>query len=173
MKDERYLKYPIYNSADESTIFRFDTEYSSCHSFNDKPPTKWEDVYKVYYYYQIVHIDKEDGEEKILFDSHCDECSILDEIVARCEYLAKGNKKVKITRDDGTTYTVKLLNQEIKPCGMGVFWTIRKPHKKYQFELFDWWDKGYRFWINEDKIEEFGKFLQSCCEYMLEHGVPI
>lgn len=160
MKDDRYLEYPIYNSADESTIFRFDTEYSSCHSFNDKPPTKWEDVYKVYYYYQIVHIDKEDGEEKILFDSHCDERSILDEIAARCEYLAKGNKKVKITRDDGTTYTVKLLNQEIKPCGMGSFWTIRKPHKNINLNYLIGGIKVIDFGLMKIKLENLENFFK-------------
>lgn len=175
MGETRYLEYPIYtsNNGNELTVFRFDTKYSACHSFNDKPPTKWEEVYKVYYYYQIVQIDKEEDEEEILFDSCCDECSVVYEIAERCKYLAQCKKQVKITRDDGKSRTFKLLNEEIKPCGMGVFWTIRKPYNKYKFELFNWFDKGYRFWIEQNKIGEFGKFLESCCEYMLAHGVPI
>ena len=172
-EQKRFLDYIIYHGS-TSTVFRFDTEYSTCHSFNDKPPTKWEEVYKVYYYYQIVEMDMETGEIKeVLFDSKCDECSVLDEIAERCKYLAEGKKQVKIDRDGAESYTIRLLNQEIKPCGMGVFWTIRQSHKKFRFDLFDWWDKGYRFWIERDKVGEFGKFLESCCEYMLAHGVPI
>lgn len=175
-EQKRFLDYIIYPGS-TSTVFRFDTEYSTCHSFNDKPPTKWEEVYKVYYYYQIVEMDMETGEiKKVLFDSHCDECSVLDEIAWICKYLSEGKKQITFLTcedDPSKNKTIRLLNKEIKPCGMGVFWTIRQPHKKFQFELFNWWDKGYRFWIEKDKIGEFGKFLEDCCEYMLAHGVPI
>ena len=177
-KDTRYLEYPIYRSedGDEETVFRFDTKYSACHSFNDKPPTKWEEVYKVYYYYQIVrvsHTYQDANEEEILFDSRCDECSIIDEVAARCKLLAEGKKQVKIDRDDGKSYTIKLLNQDIMPCGMGVFWKILKVGDNYKFELFDWSDRGYRFYVHKERISDFGEFLDGCCEYMLAHGVPI
>ena len=70
--------------------------------------------------------------------------------------------------------------------GMGVGWTIHKfdNHKNnkefgipfqvyYQFTLYNWNDVGFRFVIKEEQIEQFGKYLESCCEYMLAHGEPI
>lgn len=176
MENKDYLDYILYQSSngEEQTIFRFNTKLSSCHSFNDQPPKNWEGVYKVYYYYQIIEMNTITGNiEKVLFDSHCDECSELYEIAERCKYLAQGKKQVKITRDDRESKTLRLLNQEIMPFGMGVSWTIRQPHQKFRFEIFNWWDEGYRFWIPKKEIGQFGEYLQSCCEYMLAHGVPI
>ena len=43
----------------------------------------------------------------------------------------------------------------------------------YDFVLFDYSDKGFRFTINEKDIKSFGEYLLGCCEYMLAHGDPI
>lgn len=78
--------------------------------------------------------------------------------------------------------------KEILPLGMGTNWTISKHtwtdvgyeddeedivHTYYNFVLFDYNDKGFRFSINENDIKSFGEYLLRCCEYMLAHGDPI
>jgi hypothetical protein len=81
-----------------------------------------------------------------------------------------------------------LLDNQILPLGMGTNWTISKHtwtdigyeddeedvvHTYYNFVLFDYNDKGFRFTINEKDLKSFGEYLLGCCEYMLAHGNPI
>ena len=75
----------------------------------------------------------------------------------------------------GNEYTIELLNDEIFPFGMGVSWIINKYNQPdlYEFILWDWENRGYRFYLEKDKMKEFGEYLDECCEYMLAHGDPI
>ena len=169
-------------------VFRFYPRQSSCHSFNEELPTKWEEVYKVYYHYRILKFWKEDDGTydgyTVLFDSGCDECSIIDEIGHRCLLLADGTEVYE--REDGRKF--ELLNKNIFPFGMGTEWTITKrtvitygmfeedediEKTYYTFMLFDYWGKGYKFTLEEKDMKPFGEYLIECCEYMLTHGDPI
>lgn len=171
-------------------IFRFRPKDSSCHSFGNKPPKTWKEVYKVYYSYQILFYFKNsqgklEKEGRIVFDEHCDECSVIDEVAERCKLLSQGKKQVVIIRktfDNENTRTIKLLNNEIYPIGDGTSWFIRlDPLRKtvsrerlYEISLFNgYYNTGYRFWLTKGKMREFGEYLKNCCEYMLEHGDPI
>ena len=169
----------------EKIIFRFRPNESSCHSHNDKPPTSWREVYKVYYSYQIVKIDYE-GDCSVLYDEHCDECSVIDEVAARCKLLSEGKKQVTITRkifnDEEESRTIRLLNNEIHPIGDGTSWFIRldplrrtlSRERLYEISMFKGFDNvGYRFWLTKKQLGEFGQYLEECCEYMLAHGDPI
>lgn len=187
MKKKRKIDYVLFEDDDEKVVFRFYPRLSSCHSSNNEPPKSWKSVYKVYYYYRILRFWKEedgsiDRDYIVLFDSDCDECSIIDEIGHRCLLLANGEEVHK--RKDGRE--IQLLNQSIYPFGMGVEWTITKRVRSafdwedgeqdvvtYTFTLFDYWNKGFRFILWEKDIKAFGEYLLECCEYMLEHGEPI
>ena len=61
------------------------------------------------------------------------------------------------------------------PFGDGVSWNIHKHYrsKVYDITMFDWKNTGYRMVLGIDKLAEFGKYLEECCEYMLAHGDPI
>lgn len=77
-------------------------------------------------------------------------------------------------REDGEK--VSLLNREMFPCGMGTSWKISKEAWNkdcYTFTLFDFFNKGYRFYIDKKDIRKFGKYLNRCNEYMLIYGAPI
>ena len=184
MKKKRKIDYIIEQSDDERLIFRFYPRQSSCHSFGDEPPKDWSDVYKVYFSYAIIKqwkFNSEDQwESEVMFYESCDECSIIDEIGYRCLLLADGTEVVK--RENGIE--IQLLNQPVFPFGTGVEWTISKKtwtdfedenikHSYYKFALFDYFDKGFRFRINEKDLRAFGEYLNYCCEYMLTHGDPI
>lgn len=54
MKKERKLDFVLKERNGYRLIFRFYPKQSHCHSFNDKPPTSWNEVYKVYYSYAIL-----------------------------------------------------------------------------------------------------------------------
>ena len=151
-------------------IFRFYPRASSCHSFNDELPKSWDEVYKVYYAWAIFEQNKcgEKIYSKKLFDSRCDECSILDQIAFVCDKLAHEIYKEKV---NGETWNY--LNETFNPFGMGIFWEIKDCSSTYEFRMWDWFGVGYRFYIDKQRVGEFGRFLSDCCEYMLEHGEPI
>lgn len=184
MKKKRKIDFIIHQVEDERLIFRFYPRQSSCHSFNEVPPTKPEEIYKVYYSYAVIKqwkFNPEDQwESEIMFYEHCDECSEIDEVGQRCLLLADGIEVFK--RDDDRE--IQLLDNRILPFGMGTNWTISKntwtdwedksiKHTYYKFTLFDYFDKGFRFSINEKDMKAFGEYLSECCEYMLAHGNPI
>lgn len=183
MSKKRKIDYIIEQEDDERLIFRFYPRQSSCHSFGDEPPKSWSDVYKVYYSYAVIKQWKfnpdDQWESEIMFYESCDECSIIDEVGQRCLLLADGYETFE--RDDGEI--IPLLDKKIFPYGMGTEWTISKytcpgwddknGYTYYKFTLFDYFDKGYRFRINEEDMKSFGEYLLGCCEYMLTHGDQI
>ena len=174
-KERKKKKFDFVLKEDEDTklIFRFYPRSSHCHGFGSVPPTKWEEVYKVYYSYSIFEREKEGRGSRTLFECGYDECSLIDEVAARCLYLDEG--KTSIVRNfAGKDYTIELLNNEMYPTGMGVSWNIFKLNDNcYEFVLFNWNDTGFRFQLKKEQLKEFGEYLKECCEYMLAHGEPI
>lgn len=174
-KADRKIKHLDFTLADnefETIIFRFLPRHSSCHSFGSKPPTCWEEVYKVYYAYEIINISKLTGKAKKVYKCHCDECSVIDEIAIRCKLIADGHRYHIVERED-ETYKVKLLNVEVKPFGYGTSWKLTKSNGNTEIQLFRWDNKGYRFRLDKETLRKFGEHLEECCEYMLAHGDPI
>ena len=180
MSKKRKIDYIINQTDDERLIFRFYPRQSHCHSFGDEPPKSLSDVYKVYFSYAIIKQWKFNPDDiwksEIMFYERCDECSIIDEVGQRCLILADGTEVFK--RDDGIE--IQLLDKCILPFGMGTNWTISKikntyylKHTYYEFTLFDYFDRGFRFSIKEKDMKSFGEYLLGCCEYMLAHGEPI
>ncbi len=174
MRKIRKLDFVLSEDEYEVIIFRFRPRQSSCHSFGDKPPKSWNDVYKVYYSYSIIKKYKDDRKHRILFDCSCDECSEIDEVAARCLYLANDQTSVEVKCPDiEETRTIQLLNNEIHPIGYGVSWDIKFQYGVYWITLFDWDGTGYRFTVSKEQLKTFGDYLNNCCEYMLVHGDPI
>ena len=184
MSKKRKIDYIIEQTDDERLIFRFYPRQSHCHGFGDEPPKKWSEVYKVYYSYAIIKqwkFNPEDTwESEVMFYEECDECSEIDEVGQRCLLLADGYETFE--RKDGEK--IPLLDKTIYPIGMGTNWTISKKswtdwenknikHTYYTFTLFDYFNKGFRFTLEEKDIKSFGEYLLGCCEYMLAHGEPI
>lgn len=183
MLRKRKLDYIIEQSEHERLIFRFYPRQSCCHSFNDKSPESWKEVYKAYYSYSIIKQWRfnpdEQWESEVVFKEPCDECSIIDEIAERCLLLAEGYDTFE--REDGER--TPLLNEEVFPFGMGTSWIISKnerydfdsivKHISYTFTLFDYFGKGFRFVIEQENIRLFGEYLKECCEYMLTYGEGI
>lgn len=175
---KRKLDFVIYESDTYRMTFRFYPKKSHCHSFNDALPKTWLDVYKVYYSWAILkQLKNENGNiEKTvtLFMAHCDECSVIDEISARCDLLSRRVERVERKDDTGENYRINVLNNECFPMGMGVSWMIRKTRDgSYIFEVWNFSNNGFRFVLPFEKVKEFGEYLQMCCDYMLEHSEPI
>jgi hypothetical protein len=174
MNKVRKLDFILSDNEYETVVFRFRPRQSSCHSFGDKPPKSWNEVYKVYYSYSIIKKYKDDRKHRTLFDCGCDECSVIDEVAARCLYLASGQPSVEVKYSNtDETITIQLLNNEIRPIGYGVNWDIKFQYDVYWITLFDWDGTGYRFHVNKEQLKAFGDYLNRCCEYMLAHGDPI
>ena len=174
MSKKQKIDFVLRDNSDTEIIFRFRPRNSSCHSFNDKPPKSWDEVYKVYYSYSIIERSKDGDYFNVLFDCSCDECSVIDDIGARAKYISEGKKEVKISCKNDQ-YVVKLLGKEVHPIGYGVSWKIDeiRNSKNYRIEMWNWNNTGYRFTLSTEKLKEFGDFLLGCCEYMLAHGCPI
>lgn len=185
---KQHIDFIIWEEKEERLIFRFYPRRSSCHSFNEKPPKTAKDIYKVYFSYAILEQNRwnenNPWETERVFDCYCDECSIIDEVAYICKELSEGKTSCEVEHHN-EKYTVQFLDRPIFPFGYGVEWTIKrkevnygdwdKPNMKllYTFYLFDYRDIGYRFNVTEDRLNEFGDYLQECCDYMLEHGDPI
>lgn len=190
MSKIRKLDFIISEEDDERLVFRFYPRQSNCHSFNDERPKSWNDVYKVYYAYSILNQYKfepnDEWETEVVFECGCDECSIIDEVGMACLGLASG-KTQKIFEHEGKKHVWSYLNERMRPFGDGVDWTIHKfdnqwaydnlPGAKYQeyyeFVLWKCDNVGYKFTLESERINEFGEYLERCCEYMLVHGNPI
>ena len=149
LKEDREYDYRI--------DFVFMPEYSHCHSFNDNPPTNWEEVYKVYYSWKIVEIFEDDTE--VLFNMSMDECSCLTEL---------------------SYYIRDILSDKNEYCKVNSFgqpgsrWFIQADDNIILFEIWkDPSNQGYRFYLTRDKAEEFAKYLDEVNQYMLEHGESI
>lgn len=188
MSKKRKIDFILEERDNERLIFRFYPRRSSCHSFNDELPKSWNEVYKVYYSYAIIKQWKfepnDQWESEIMFYEDCDECSIIDGIGRICLLLADGVEVYK--REDGIE--IQLLNEVKMPFGMGTEWMITKhtcvvygwneddedeEETYYTFILFNWFGKGFKFTLKDNKIKLFGEYLLECCEYMLAHGDPI
>ena len=174
MDKKEKIDFVLYEDYDEILVFRFYPRQSNCHSFNEVPPTCWGEVYKVYYAYSVFRRFKDDNYTEVLFECLCDECSIIDEVAYRIQFIVEGHKS--ITRIfDGKEYVIELLDKEILPEGDGVSWTIKECRDPglYGIILWKYNEIGYRFSLDKDKLKEFGLYLQQCCDYMLAHGDPI
>lgn len=174
MKKKRKIDFVIYEDEDEKIVFRFYPRQSRCHSFNEELPKSWKEVYKVYYFYSIFTVDKEDGSHEVLFDGRCDECSVIDEVAARIKLIIDG-KTTHAVHDStlNKDYVIQLLNEDIYSFADCVVWRIELCKEKYEIYLWDWQGKGYRFGLSKEKLKAFGEYLEYCCEYMLEHGESI
>ena len=178
MKKKRKIDFILEDNEFKKVVFRFYPRQSSCHSFGDEPPKDYNNIYKTYYYYKIIKTYKGEDEHfhVVLFDSSCDECSMIREVAFRLKYLSEGKKKVEVKYHDDT-YTVKLLDTDIRTFADCLWWKISEWQKgkkgSYKFELFRYDDVGYRFWLSKEKAYKFGENLNECCEYMLAHGDPI
>ena len=154
-------------------VFRFLPKQSSCHSFSDNPPTKWEEVYKVYYSYKIFEKWKDDDYTEELFYCSCDECSVIDEVAERIKYIVKGEKTITLNYNN-KEHVIELLGKEVRPFGYGVSWTVNETEDGlYEIVLWKHNQVGYKFYLGRRELKEFGEYLQECCEYMLAHGDPI
>lgn len=178
MWKKRKIDFILNEDEFSKTIFRFYPRQSSCHSFGDEPPNNWNNVYKVYYAYSIIKQYKPDDDNEtpvsyVMFEETCDECSVVDEVAVRCKLIYEGTESVTKFWF-GEEYTIELLNTEITPFGDGVSWKISNNNTSiYKIEMFDYCGKGFRFWLDKNKLKAFGEYLLECCEYMLAHGDPI
>ena len=171
MRKKNNIDFVIYDNKYESLIFRFLPNSSSCHSFGDEPPKTWKEVYKVYYEYKIIHKCKSTKRITEIFNSGCDECSIIDEVSTVIKYIVEGKERITVNLDDEER-VIELFDREMLPCGDGVSWIINKTYDGYRLTLWKWDATGYRFNISKEKLKKFGEYLSECCEYMLAHGVP-
>ncbi len=166
------IDFIIHEDDFKKIVFRFLPKQSSCHSFSELPPTKWEEVYKVYYSYKIFVRWKKSNYTYEVFDSGCDECSIIDEVASRINYIIEGKQSITVNYC-GEDTTIELLDSEMLPFGDGVSWIINKGYTGYQFVLWNSNAVGYRFYLENNRLKKFGDYLTKCCEYMLAHGDPI
>ena len=173
----RHIDFMLYEDNYKRIKMRFYPKRSQTHSFNERPPKKFE-VYKVYYSWAILkshNIAFSDEEEKWtpyerVFFFDCDECSVLAE---------------------GFSYVVRNIidNKEPKTSLMSMGWPASDWNIQYKngykadwYEeedmlLFEVWnsfsDQGYRFSLGINKAREFCDYIDFVNKHMLENGVPI
>lgn len=154
------------------TIFRFYPKNTHVHSFNDKAPQNWKEVYKVYYSWAIIRqYYKDDGKniepsesERLLY-FHCDECSKIPNLSEIIKYVV----------ETGETYDYPTIGQPAAD------WEIIKINNfnedesdYYKFQVFNnWTDQGFKFFLTKEQALDFCNYLDCINQYALEHGEPI
>ena len=165
---------------------------SRCHVFDPKKQNKTiRDIYKTYMYWRILRrFRSEDGkfkESRVMFDSCCDECSILVE---------GGLRDIM----KGILYKRPTDVQSLLPMGDGVSWEIKRVEMDRSFLdeddmdeeekaeymrlayfdpyciffVFRTWDGvGYRFTVLEKRLPELIAFLEEVETFLLDHAVVI
>ena len=152
----------------DKKVLRFYPRQSNVHGFNNQPPNAWEDVYKTYMTFSVLHYwenDYVEGEyEKPyeLFNYYYDEgegLRVLREVLSEI-----------VTDESKDEYT-------ITPLGDGIDWEINKDKRNNDCYIFTMINSEsglcYRFRLEQNRITEFYNVLNSFLEHMLEHSVGI
>lgn len=157
------INFVIRSDNDETIMFKFKPQQSSCHSFNETPPKSWEEVYKVYYTYDIIKTYHDDCSTETMFSCFCDECSAIPDVVA------KFYKNGFLSLEDYPN------NEMCFQAIAGVEWTLKYNAftECIEFSLFNMDNKGFRFSLTTEKATEFIEYLKDCCDYTLAHGEGI
>lgn len=180
MAKAKFLDFKLFEEEGHQIKFRFYPRQSNCHSFGETPPTNWDEIYKVYYSWRIDYLQWNEKEKRwipeMVMDMPIDECSVLTELA----YVIRWSLEHKESVDS------------LKSCGMpGSEWDIdyrdyselrddmMEDEKmawkdKLRFRVFDnYTNRGYQFFLEPDKAEEFAKYLDRVNDHMLKNGEPI
>lgn len=155
----------------ERKIFRFYPRRSHVHGFGEKCPQSWNEVYKVYYAWAIIHQFKFDEgaeaewESYTVFTMDCDECSALGDIPYEIMKLKIGEKTNFGAMGDGAEW-------DIKYCEGNKYFIYSKPY--YAFTVWNnFTNQGYRFDLSPEEVQQFSKYIEYIQNYMIEHSEPI
>lgn len=157
------LEYTFVDGVDVYTFVFFPQE-SSCHSFGDEPPTGWNDVYKVYFQYEITRDCLNLDEEEVVWKSYCDENSIMKDIAWLFSAISNNNSDA-----------FKYLGRDYHALG-GVSWRIDDIPSKvncYRITMLNGANEKFELYRNSLELGYFADFLDRCCKYMLTHGDPM
>lgn len=169
MSIKRNIDFTIVENEDWKTVLRFYPKDSSVHSFDEERPKNWDEVYKTYMTFSILHYCKDRDtngrlkeQPKIIFTSYMEEGDSL--LYLRYELNRILEKKPK-----------KSCRAIIYPFGLGTEWHIEKHRKSktYKIEIWNENNEGYRFNLSFEGIAKFYEVLDYFLEYMLKHSQPI
>ena len=145
--------------------FVFYPKESHMHGFHDEPPKTFKEVYKVYYSWAI---EKTEGSHPVVwqvqFSIGCDECSALtclSEVIRQC-IREKKDKRCLTAGQEGSDWHLFFIKRGFYPVARVGF---------YVFSNFT--NKGYRFYLEAERAEQFADFLDEVNNHMLENGEPI
>ncbi len=152
-------------------IFRFYPRSSHVHGFGEKCPKTWNDVYKVYYSWAVIHqfkFNKTDAwKSYVVFNEGFDECSELGSIPDVLKILSVGDEISLYALGDGVNWNI--IHHKEKTICDG--WTV-SPH--YEFIMWKHYtNQGYKFSLSYDDTARFSKYIDFVEDYMLAHSEPI
>ena len=160
------IGHDIWDDDDNDIVFRFYPKSSHMHGFEeDKPPKSFNAVYKVYYSWAI---EKTEGSHLVVwqvqFSIGCDEYSALtylSEVIRQC-IREKKDKRCITAGQEGSDWHLFFIKRGFYPVARVGF---------YVFSNFT--NKGYRFYLETERAEQFADFLDEVNNHMLENGEPI
>jgi len=176
---ERKLDFILEEDAKgKKLVFRFYPRGSHMHSFDDKPPKTFQDVYKVYYSWAIIdysynYKNNIKVAERVFYMS-CDECSALCDLASAIRYMLRHRRKemdVLSFGQPGSDWKLEYLPRKYDEQG--------NPNLSYgdgrvYFTVFNnYKHNGYEFCLNVEKTKKFCDYLEAVNQHMLENGEPI
>lgn len=167
--------YILYEDKHERVMFRLYPRHTYIHSFDDNPPTKWEEVYKVYYSWAIIKTYKDDDGKlepesaDRVFDMEWDECSNVVNLHAFIWWVIESQE----------TFNYPTVGQPaadwiITPRDYYEEWE-NKYYEYYNFQVFDnCRNTGFRFRLDRKQTEDFANWLEEMNNRALVRcGCPI
>lgn len=165
---KKRIDYIFNEEENERKIFRFYPRQSHVHGFGEECPQSWDEVYKVYYSWKIIHQFRDnknsEWESDTVFEMSFDECSALGEIPYKTKSLKFGEETF------------------FGAMGYGADWIIHyyegdrrfSPKPYYNFIVWNnFTNQGYKFNLSQEESQQFLKYIDYVEEYMLKHSEPI
>lgn len=157
------------------TLLRIYPNQTRVHSFGNKPPKTWKQVYKVYYSWSIIKQYKdsngsvEPNSSQRLMYMYCDESSNIFNLHLIIRWVIEQQKEY-----DEPTFGQPAGDWRIE-INKGINNWNDKPYEYYNFEVFDNWNgNGFRFTLDRKQTEDFANWLEKMNDRALvKCGCPI
>lgn len=181
-------------------LFRFYPERTRAISYNYDPPKTKEEVCYRDYDWKILRQRRSSKNKSVHtymeFDTHVEENSIFEVMADYLEKLHQGIYVEKWKDEQGEEKEFPLLDNEIGGI-VNVGWIFHllecadwdnedafdeygdrieenmHIYRMFQISLWNSEDKGFRFFLHEDKLLPFARFLRECDDYAFAHGEGI
>ena len=155
---KKFFEFKFYEDEWERRTIRFYPKTTHVHGFDDDPPKTWDEVYKTYLSFAVLHFDKEASKVRAAYSARCDECSALDLLAT--------------TLIDGSFLSDPVT--EIWALGYATQWILLPREEVSLITMYPMGcGSGYTMRIRNDNLRGFAAVINEYLDYSLAHSEGI